>query len=120
MRAIVAGLAMLVLLGAAAADRPGPDIEMFTREGCPFCAGALAFLAELRRERPDLRVEVRDVQQDPRALERRVTLAEQHRVEHPGVPALHVRGRLLIGFSGPEAPSSCAARRASPASTPGS
>jgi glutaredoxin len=102
-RAIVIGLVALVLLfPAAAADEPGPDIEMFTREGCPFCAAALAFLEGLRRERPALRIQVRDVEQDPRALERLMALAQQHGVEHLGVPAFYVRGRLVIGFAGPE------------------
>jgi hypothetical protein len=101
-RAIVAALVALVVLAPAAAEPPGPDIEMFTREGCPHCARALVFLEELRRKRPELRIQVRDVQQDRQALERLVTLGEQHGIEHLGVPAFHVRGRLLIGFGGPE------------------
>jgi glutaredoxin len=103
MSAIVAGLVVLVLLcPAGAADPPGPDIEMFTRQGCPFCADALAFLDDLRRERPALRIQVRDVEHDPQALERLIALAAQHGVEHLGVPAFHVRGRVVIGFGGPE------------------
>ncbi|HEX6212884.1 MAG TPA: glutaredoxin domain-containing protein [Methylomirabilota bacterium] len=103
MRATVAGLALLVVLvGAVAADTPDPDIEMFTREGCPYCVAALGFLADLGRRRPALRIEVRDVEEDPQALQRLVTLARQHGVEHLGVPAFHVRGRLVVGFAGPE------------------
>jgi glutaredoxin len=87
MSAILTGLVVLVLLfPAAAEDPPDPDIEMFTREGCPFCAAALEYLEELRRERPELRIQVSDVQKDPRALARLVELAEQHRVEHLGCP----------------------------------
>ncbi|HSL52568.1 MAG TPA: glutaredoxin domain-containing protein [Candidatus Deferrimicrobiaceae bacterium] len=101
MSAILTGLVVLVLLfPAAAADPPNPDIEMFTREGCPFCAAALVFLEELRQERPELRIQVSNVQEDPRALARLVELAEQHSLEHLGVPAFHVRGRLVVGFSG--------------------
>jgi glutaredoxin len=91
-----------LLFPAAAADPPGPDIEMFTRPGCPFCATALAFLDDLRREQPALRVQIRDVDEDPQALARLMALAEQHGVERLGVPAFHVRGRLVIGFAGPE------------------
>jgi glutaredoxin len=80
----------------------GADIEMFTREGCPYCAAALAFLEDLRKERPALRIEVRDVQADRAARARLVELAAQHGVEQLGVPAFHVRGRLLIGFGGAE------------------
>ena len=103
MRAIVTGIVVLsVLFTAAAAEPPGPDIEMFTREGCPYCAAALAFLEDLGRRRPELRIEVRDVQEDPRAFEQLVALGKRHGVEHLGVPAFHVRGRLVIGFAGPE------------------
>ena len=103
MRGIVTGLVVLLfLLPAAGADPPGPDIEMFTREGCPYCAAAHAFLEELGRQRPQIRILVRDVHQDPRALEDLVALARQHGVEHLGVPAFHVRRRLVIGFAGPE------------------
>ena len=103
MRAILTGLVVLVFLfPAAAADAPSPDIEMFTREGCPYCAAALAFLGELRRQRPDLRIQIRDVREDRQALDRLVALGTQHGVEHLGVPAFHVRGRLVIGFAGPE------------------
>jgi glutaredoxin len=102
-RAIATGLLVLAfLLPADAQGPPTPDIEMFTREGCPYCAAALAFLEGLRRQRPELRIQVRDVQEDPRARERLIALGRQHGVEHLGVPAFHVRGRLLIGFAGPE------------------
>jgi hypothetical protein len=96
-----------LLIGAtgqvlAGSDQPAADIEMFTREGCPFCAAALVFLEDLRRERPTLRIVVRDVQADPGALERLVALAEARGVPHLGVPAFHVAGELVIGFGGPE------------------
>ena len=102
MTSILIGLVMLVVLfpGAVAAG-PDADIEMFTRKGCPYCEAALAFLEQLGRRRPGLRIEVRDVQEDPQALERLVALGRQHGVEHLGVPAFHVRGRLVIGFAGP-------------------
>lgn len=100
MRAIVTGLVIVVVFSIAAAAEP--DIEMFTREGCPYCAAALDYLEQLGREQPDLRIEVRDVQANPQALERLVALGRQHGVEQLGVPAFHVRGRLVIGFAGPE------------------
>jgi glutaredoxin len=90
---------VVVFSVAAAAE---PDIEMFTRKGCPYCAAALESLEQLGRERPELRIEVRDVQDDPQALERLVALGRQHGVEHLGVPAFHVRGRLVVGFAGSE------------------
>jgi glutaredoxin len=100
MRAIAVGLVIVVMFSVAGAAEP--DIEMFTRAGCPYCAAALDYLERLGRERPDFRIEVRDVQEDPQALERLVALGRQHGVEQLGVPAFHVRGRLVIGFAGPE------------------
>jgi glutaredoxin len=101
MSAVTAGLLVLLVLVPAAAGPSGADIEMFTREGCPYCATARAFLEELGRRRPGLRIEVRDVEQDPAAFARLVALGTEHRIEHLGVPAFLVRGRLLIGFAGP-------------------
>jgi glutaredoxin len=98
----LAGLVAVCLVPGIAAADTGADIEMFTREGCPYCAAALGFLGELQRERPALRIVVHDVQADPAARDRFVELAARHGVEQLGVPAFHVRGRLLIGFGGAE------------------
>lgn len=83
---------------AGPATAGAPDIEVFVREGCPHCAKAEAFLAELAREQPNLRITVRDVIKEPQALERLQQLVQ----EHSGmarVPAVFVGGRLIIGFS---------------------
>jgi hypothetical protein len=96
---------LLVLLagGVDAGARPAPEVEMFTRAGCPWCAAARTFLEELRHERPDLRLVVRDVGADPAALARLRELAARHGVQALGVPAFHVRDRLIVGFRGAEA-----------------
>jgi glutaredoxin len=104
----LAGLLVILLaagaLGPAAAVEPPPveRIEAFVREGCPHCAAAEAFLAELQKERPALAVVVRDVQQEPAALERLKELARETGTGTVRVPAIHVRGQLIVGFS-PEA-----------------
>ena len=98
----LAGLVAVCLVPGIAAANTGADIEMFTREGCPYCAAALGFLGELQRERPALRIVVHDVQADRVARDRFVELAAEHGVEQLGVPAFYVRGRLLIGFGGAE------------------
>ena len=90
------------LLPASRAAEPAaaaaPDIEVFVREGCPHCAKAEAFLAELAREQPHLRISIRDVMQQPQALERLQQLARAHG-GMARVPAVFVGGRLIIGFS---------------------
>jgi glutaredoxin len=84
--------------GSANAER----IEAFVREGCPHCAKAEEFLAQLNKERPSLTIVVRDVQKEPAALERLKELAQQTGTGTVRVPAIHVRGQLIVGFS-PEA-----------------
>ncbi len=108
-------LVTLLFLGGlcVAAHRPDPPIalasepervviELFTREGCPYCTDAKRFLEALRRERPALDVVERDVRRDPRALERLRTLALEHGVHTLGVPAFYVAGELLLGYLGPD------------------
>lgn len=75
------------------------DIEIFVREGCPHCAKAEAFLNDLQREQPNLRIEIHDVSKEPSALERLKLLADQQGIAMVRVPALQVRGQLIIGYS---------------------
>jgi glutaredoxin len=103
MRALaLVGVVALWLMSGMAAANTDADIEMFTREGCPYCAAALAFLEDLQRERPGLRIVRRDVQTDLAARDRLVGLAAQHGVEQLGVPAFYIRGHLIVGFGGAE------------------
>jgi glutaredoxin len=92
--------------GASAVDatsaRQSLDIEAFVREGCPHCASAEGFLATLGRERPELRIAIRDVANDPGALDRLRNLAAAQGMGDARVPAIFVRGELIVGFS-PEA-----------------
>jgi hypothetical protein len=88
---------------ARGADRAGPTaggqaMEVFVREGCPHCADAESFLGKLRRERPALRVTVRDVSRDAAALAALQGLVARHPGTVAGVPAFHANGRLLVGF----------------------
>jgi glutaredoxin len=100
--------AAILVTPAHAADAPpglaaeANRIEVFVREGCPHCANAEEFLALLQKERPALSIVIRDVQKEPAALERLKELAQQTRTGTVRVPAIHVRGQLIVGFS-PEA-----------------
>lgn len=55
------------LLAAPALAAPAAELEVFVRDGCPHCADAKAFLTELQREQPDLRITFRPVDDDPQA-----------------------------------------------------
>ncbi len=94
-------LALLCALPAARdapAAEEGTLIEAFVREGCPHCAKGEEFLAQLGRERTDLRIVIRDVQKDPAALARLQELA-QAKGGAARVPAFSVRGQLIVGFT---------------------
>ena len=92
-------LAALALRAAAAAP---PEIEVFTREGCPHCAAAERFLEALHEERPELRIARHDVGRDAAARERLRTLAAEHGLASAGVPTFLVGGRLVVGFGSAE------------------
>jgi glutaredoxin len=97
-------VAFLAASAHAADAPPGPAadatrIEAFVREGCPHCAKAEEFLAQLQKERPALSIVIRDVQKEPAALERLKELAEQAHAGAVRVPAIHVGGQLIVGFS---------------------
>ncbi len=96
-------LALVAVSLCAAAEAPAPlEIELFTRSGCPHCVAAHEFLDELAATTPGLTVRVHPIDADAQARERLRRLCAEQGVLVPGVPAFWVRGRLLVGFLGPE------------------
>lgn len=75
------------------------DIEAFVRDGCPHCEQAEQFLAVLQREQPELRIAIRNVYQEPAALERLRAIVESGNSELIRLPAFVVRGELIIGYT---------------------
>jgi hypothetical protein len=108
MKAWSAGLCLLIavwIVGgsvAAASGLSGVDLEVFVRPGCPYCDRAKLFLNDLQRQRPALRIRIRDISQDPEALRDLEGLAEQFGVQAIAVPAFYGRGGLIVGFLTPE------------------
>ncbi len=104
LRLAIAVLAFLAAQVAAAADAAvDPNrIEAFVREGCPHCAKAEEFLAQLQKERPSLSIVVRDVTKEAAAMDRLKELARQTGTATVRVPAIYAGGQLIVGFS-PEA-----------------
>ena len=82
----------------AASEARAPEIEVFVREGCPHCEAAKAFLGELARERPDLRVTLVDVRREPDALARLNELSRTAGIAQPGVPTLRIGSLVIVGF----------------------
>ena len=101
-RAPLTFLLVMVLAAVAAAESPSPDIEVFTRTGCPHCVHAKEFLATLSKERPELLIVEHpvDVDQDSATRLRELSKAAGRPVA--GLPTLIVHGQLLVGFDSPE------------------
>lgn len=97
--AVAAGLLLAAVTPPASAASDPITIEAFVREGCPHCAKAEEFLAQLQKERLALKVTVRDVQKEPAAMERLKLLAREQQVGAVRVPAIYVAGQLIIGYS---------------------
>jgi glutaredoxin len=74
-------------------------IEVFVRHGCPHCAKAEIFLETLKQEQPTLKILIRDVVQDPAALERLQQLAKNQQTSTVRVPTIYVGGDLIVGYS---------------------
>ena len=102
-----------VWAGAAPAPTDGPAsaspsaLVVYVRDGCPHCADAKQFLAQVAQERPHLRVSLRAVDQDPAARDELIALSRSAGVWPPGVPTFSMAGRVLVGFgsaadSGPD------------------
>jgi glutaredoxin len=93
---------------AAAAEPPAPAasappaLEVFVRDGCPYCADAKAFLDSVQRHRPELQIVYRPVDNDPAARDAFHALSQTHGIWPPGVPAFHAAGQLIVGFESPE------------------
>ena len=91
-------LCLFVHPGAGLASESAPDVEVFVRTGCPHCEAAKAFLEDLRRARPELRILIHAIDRDPAALARLETLARAQALAVVGVPTFYLRGELIVGY----------------------
>jgi hypothetical protein len=87
---------------APATTPPAVELEIFVRDGCPYCAQAKRFLEKLQAEQPGMVVTIRDIWRDPEALARLEKLVASTPGAGSGVPAIHVHGYLIIGYGGDE------------------
>ena len=84
---------------AAGVEAAQVEFEVFVREGCPHCARAEAFLDGLAKQRPALRIVIRDVVKEPAAMQRLEDIARLQGAAAARVPAFFVGGQLIFGFS---------------------
>lgn len=103
---------------------PGPalsavaGIEVYVRDGCPHCADAKLFLAQLAQERPALRIVYHRVDQDAVARDELMRLSREAGVWPPGVPTFVIGGRVMVGFATAEQTGPALLAMLSPASAP--
>jgi len=95
----------LVLLWAAclplaqAAEMPvRGELQVFVREGCPHCAEAKVFLAELAPTRPDIRIVYLQVDRDRAARDALIEISRSAGSWPPGVPTFVFGEQVLVGF----------------------
>lgn len=81
---------------------PSEELQVFVRPGCPYCEAAKRFLPELQRRWPTLRIHIRDIAADRRALADLQNLADRFGLHPIGVPAFYLRGKLIVGFDSAE------------------
>lgn len=79
---------------------PCKALEVYVREGCPYCELAKQFLQTFSDHYPGLTISLYDVQKDPVARERFADLNRQHGEKLPGVPSFYGCGRFIVGFGG--------------------
>jgi len=87
---------------AAQARGAQPELVVYVRDGCPHCADAKAFLAELARTKPGLHIVYRPVDRDATAREELVQVSRDAGVWPPGVPTFVANGRVFVGFESAE------------------
>ena len=73
-------------------------LEVFVRDGCPYCAKAKTFLSGFSSERPWLRILYRPVDHDPVARDDLIRHSQNAGIWPPGVPTFVIDGRVLVGF----------------------
>ncbi len=90
--------------------QPCRTIEIYSREGCPHCALADAWLDTLRQTQPQVTIIARDVHAAPENMDRFLELNTRFGIERPGVPAFLVCDRFLVGFDPVATPAAIEAR----------
>jgi glutaredoxin len=81
-----------------------PDVELFTRSGCPRCDDAHEYTRQLLRARPALELREYDVQRDGAARKRLEQIARASGATAVAVPAWNVKGKFIVGFDARRTP----------------
>ncbi|MGL6134894.1 MAG: glutaredoxin family protein, partial [Prochlorococcaceae cyanobacterium] len=82
--------------GAAASE-----LRVFIQNDCPHCAAFKAYMPDLQRRRPDLRITLIAVDTDPAAQQELAAISRKANAWPPGVPTFVIDGRVQVGFGDP-------------------
>lgn len=101
LRIVMVAFLSLVTAVATAADSSGKSVTLhfFWGEGCPHCAKAKPFVAELAKRHPTLQVRDYEVFGNRENLELLMGMARTLGEEATGVPTFFIAGTMLSGFS---------------------
>lgn len=90
-------LLLWLSLPLAQADEP-QILEVFVSETCMRCADAKAFLDDLARQRPQLKVVYRILEDDLAAQQELIQHSIRAKIFPPGVPTFVMGDRVMLGF----------------------
>jgi cytochrome c biogenesis protein CcdA/glutaredoxin len=100
---LLAGVGLAIVLpGTAQADDTTDSpvvVTLFWGQGCPHCAKAKEFLADLQAERPEVTIDAYEVYNDPDNAELFRETAELAGTRATGVPTIFLGDRYWVGFS---------------------
>lgn len=94
-------LIALSVTGAIGSTKPEGEVTLhfFWGEGCPHCARAKPFLADLQRKHPGLKVKSYEVFSDRKNIDILMAMAKERGIEPTGVPVIIIGSQATEGFS---------------------
>lgn len=78
------------------------EIQVFVRDGCPFCQRARIYLDQLQTRYPELVIRESNIDRSSLALSEFIAINEQRHIRQPGVPTFNFCSEVLVGFQGEE------------------
>lgn len=88
----------LPLFGLSAAEKT-TEVYIFTQQGCPYCAKAMALLDEMKKsDYPEINVNEFDMKVHPKYVKKYQEFASAYKISPTGVPVTYVGPKAIIGF----------------------
>lgn len=97
-------LLLLPLLLGTALPVNAQDLVIYTRQGCPYCQDAKAYLEQAKSRHPEFRYELRDIDVDEANYRAFAAAVERFRLERAAVPLMVIGDEVVVGFREPETP----------------